>query len=822
MSKIFLKMSLGMVASVGLLLTVSAAAPVGMKSLSGNGSLLVSHLAPLGKPNATNRLHLSIGLPLRNREAITNLLQQINDPSSQNYHHYLTPDQFAAQFSPTEAEYQSVLDFARTNGLKVTHTHGNRMVVGVEGDVAAVERSFHVGLRTYQHPNATRNFYAPDAEPTVAANLPVLSVQGLSDYVQPRPLLNKRPASLKNPAGGSAPGGGYIGYDFRNAYIPGTTLTGAGQIVGLLQFDGYYPSDIATYVSLAGLPSVPLQNVLLDGFNGTPGVNNDEVCLDIETVIAMAPGLSKIVVFEAGPFGNPNDILSSMAASNTIKQFSASWGYGTDGTTRQLYQQLALQGQTFLNASGDGDAWVGAIPYGSCEDANITIVGGTTLQMNGQGVSYQSERAWNWGFVGGYNWNPDGYVGTSGGISTTVAIPSWQQGISMVANHGSTTMRNVPDVALTADNVFVVSSGGSFGNFGGTSCASPLFAGFMALVNQQAAANGKPSVGFLAPQVYALAKTASYTNIFHDTTVGDNTWDQSLTNFFAVAGYDLCTGLGTPNGTIFVNALTASAPTTPPTISAPARPWGTNLSVMNGSNPNGPWFLFVQDDAQFNVGTINNGWFITLTTAYPVGMAADNELTITPVNASNTPSASWPVTLSVTNYGPGTSADVYVTDTLPLPGSGVSLASYSATSGTVVRVGDTLNWTIGNLAISNQASLTLNFYTASNAFGLYTNSATVYSSTSDPNPDENVGVATLFVSGTPPPPPQLASSFIPGTGAFQLTVTSPAGQSAIIQASTNLVTGSWVPVFTNIIPFTYTNFDSTNFHMRFYRTVFGP
>jgi subtilase family serine protease len=116
--------------------------------------------------------------------------------------------------------------------------------------------------------------------------------------------------------------------------------------------------------------------------------------------------------------------------------------------------------------------------------------------MNGQGVSYQSERAWNWGFVGSYGWNPDGYVGTSGGISTTVNIPSWQKGISMVANHGSTTMRNVPDVALTADNVFVVSSGGSFGNFGGTSCASPLFAGFMALVNQQAAANSKPSIGF--------------------------------------------------------------------------------------------------------------------------------------------------------------------------------------------------------------------------------------------------------------------------------------------------------------------------------------
>jgi hypothetical protein len=147
------------------------------------------------------------------------------------------------------------------------------------------------------------------------------------------------------------------------------------------------------------------------------------------------------------------------------------------------------------------------------------------------------------------------------------------------------------------------------------------------------------------------------------------------------------------------------------------------------------------------------------------------------------------------------------------------LASYSATSGTVVRVGDTLNWTIGNLAISNRASLTLNFHTALNAAGLYTNSATVYSSTSDPNPDENVAAATLFVSGTAPPPPQLSSSYNSAAGIFQLTVSGSNGQSVILQTSTNLF--NWVPISTNLVPFT-NFFTVTNYPAQFYRAVVGP
>ena len=129
----------------------------------------------------------------------------------------------------------------------------------------------------------------------------MLSISGLSNYAVPRPMIRPRPATLAQgvPAYGSGPGGSYMGYDFRRAYIPATTLDGSGQTVGLLEFDsGYYQSDINAYETQAGLPAVPVSPVLLDGYGGGPGIANDEVSLDIEMAIAMGPGLNQILVYE--------------------------------------------------------------------------------------------------------------------------------------------------------------------------------------------------------------------------------------------------------------------------------------------------------------------------------------------------------------------------------------------------------------------------------------------------------------------------------------------------------------------------------------------
>jgi hypothetical protein len=166
-------------------------------------------------------------------------------------------------------------------------------------------------------------------------------------------------------------------------------------------------------------------------------------------------------------------------------------------------------------------------------------VGGTVLSTATNG-SWQSETAWGQG---------------SGGISATYSIPYWQQNVSMTNNMGSTTMRNIPDVAMTAANILVIHDQGVTNVYNGTSFAAPLWAGFMALVNQRAAANGKPPAGFINPAIYALGTRSNYTACFHDITTGNNINSGSPAAYFAVPGYDLCTGWGTPNGSNLISFL---------------------------------------------------------------------------------------------------------------------------------------------------------------------------------------------------------------------------------------------------------------------------
>jgi uncharacterized repeat protein (TIGR01451 family) len=513
-------------------------------------------LQPTGSLADTNRLHLSIGLPLRHKAELDTFLQQLYDPASPSYHHYLSVEQFTERFGPSLADYEAVRDFAKANGLVEVRIHPNRMLIEVDASVADINKAFHVNIRTYHHPSENRQFYAPDKEPTLDLAVPVLHISGLDNYVLPHP------AGLK-PAGGApqgasmngtGPQGNYQGYDFRHAYAPGVTLTGTGQKVALFEYDGYYANDIVTYENEAGLPNVPLVNVPIDGGVSIPGGGAGEVSLDIEMVISMAPGISTLYVYES-PGGSADDILSRIASDDFANQISASWVYGIDATTTQLFQELAAQGQSFFNASGDGDAYVGPI-LTPCDNPYITVVGGTTLSMNGFGVSYASEMVWNWGYdPPGWPATDNGYWGSSGGISTTYSIPSWQQGINMEANHGSTAFRNLPDVAMTADQIWVIYGNGQEGSFGGTSCAAPLWAGFTALVNQQASVYRLHPAGFINPAVYAIGKGPNYTLCFHDVVLGSNTWSGSPTNFFAVPGYDLCTGWGSPAGSNLINTL---------------------------------------------------------------------------------------------------------------------------------------------------------------------------------------------------------------------------------------------------------------------------
>ncbi len=542
----------------------SAERAVEQKTLSGHVLPQIKAIRAIGDLPATNEMRLALGVPLRDAAGLEVFLQSVSDPQSPNYRHYLTPEEFTARFGPTEKDYAAVKQFAFAQGLTVVGEHANRQVLDVRGSVANVQRAFQVKLKKYSHPTEAREFFAPENEPIISANLPVADVTGLNNFKTPHPKSVRQKSDFMPavPHGGSGPGGAYFGGDFRNAYAPDTALTGAGQTVGLLQFDGFYASDIAAFQAAANLPNIPVQTVLLDGYDGTPGAANDEVALDIEMAMSMAPGLTRVIVFSGGPNGYENDILSSMAASNTVKQFSCSWGWsgGPRTTTENLFKQMISQGQSFFNASGDSDAFT--LPVNSTNAVDnpfnqnapssspyITQVGGTYLSMSGG--SWTTETVWNAG----------GGVGSSGGISTYYSIPSWQAGTSMANNQGSTSRRNIPDVAMVASHIYVYSSNGQTGSWGGTSLSAPLWAGFAALINQQAAALGKPPIGFVNPAIYNLGNSANYANAFHDVTSGNNTSPDSLANFYAAPGYDLCTGWGSPTGQRFIDALLGSANT---------------------------------------------------------------------------------------------------------------------------------------------------------------------------------------------------------------------------------------------------------------------
>ena len=562
------RVQIGLVLAIVVALFASPARAAERQGIHYDTPAAATNSEPLHQMSKWKRINLSIGLPLRDREGLTNLLAQIYDKSSPNFRHYLTPEQFTERFGPTTEDYEAVAKFARTHGLKVTARHSNRMLLSVNGTVADVERAFHVGMNEFQHPTEDRTFFAPSGAPAIDLDTPVLTVAGLDNFVTPRKCLHSIPAAQAKPnLTGSGPAGAYLGYDFRAAYVPGVPLLGTGQTVGLLEFDsGFFQSDITTYETLAGLPTnVPVTPVLLDGYDGGPGIGNDEVSLDIEMAISMAPGLSGVLVYEGS---STDDILNRMATDNTAKQIGASWTYGIDATSEQIFLQFAAQGQSFFNASGDSDAYTGVVPTPS-DDPNVICVGGTTLTTTGPGGSWVSETVWNWG----------GGTGSSGGVSTVYPIPAWQQGISMTANGGSTTMRNLPDVAMTADNVYVAYNHGQAGAFGGTSCATPLWAAFTALMNQVALTNKEPLVGFLNPAVYAIGKGSNalpYTTLFHDTTTGNNESPTSPTKFVAVAYYDLCTGWGTPTGSNLISGHRVSGAVANHTGGRPAfqRPGG--------------------------------------------------------------------------------------------------------------------------------------------------------------------------------------------------------------------------------------------------------
>ncbi len=493
----------------------------------------------VGAPAATRTLELSISLPPRDEPGLRALIRDLYDPASPSFRHYLSVAEFTARFGPTAADYKALLAFAAAHNLHARQYAANRRLLDVQASVGDVERAFHIRLGLYRVRGDTRTFFAPDREPSAELSVPILHISGLDDEITPRPHLvrGQRGRAPRATGTGSGPDGDFIGSDIRAAYYGGASLTGAGQSVGLLEYKGYEIADVQNYFTQVNQAlDVPIVGVSLNGANlRCRGKCDDaEQALDIEEAISMAPGLAQLVVYVGR---DDVSILNQMAVDDTSKQLSSSWGWTADAATLDpIFEEFAAQGQTFVDATGDDGYHLLRDAVWPGDDQYVTGVGGTDLTTTGPGGAWSREVGWR--FSGGGP-SPDG-----------IAIPSYQAPFITHKNNGSRKLRNVPDIAGDADtDNYSCYDGGCFTGNGGTSYAAPLWAGFIALVNQQAAALGKRPVGFLNPTVYAIGDKWAYDRVFHDEKDGDNG------RYVAIRGFDLVTGFGSPAGQPLIDAL---------------------------------------------------------------------------------------------------------------------------------------------------------------------------------------------------------------------------------------------------------------------------
>lgn len=497
--------------------------------------LVAAHLAPrIGDVPGDTPMHLAISLPLRDEAGLNAFLADIYNPASPNFRHYLSVADFTRRFGPAQADYDRAAQFFRSAGLRVTASAPNHMLIDVDGRAGDISRVFHVNIGLYRDTVWRRTFMAPDREPSLDLDIAMLHVTGLDNSEPPRTRLQRQ--AISRAGTGSGPGGAFIGGDARAAYYGGS-LTGAGQSVGLMELAGYDITDVNAYFNRFGPPlTTSVVGISTDGasLSCTGSCDDSEQVLDIEYAIAMAPGLRQVQVYVGR---NAEDVLSRMASDNTSLQLSTSWGWGVKefATDDPLFKEMAAQGQSFLTASGDYSSLKASGPWPE-EDVNLTAVGGTNLVTSSAGGAWKSETGWS---------------GSAGGpsLDQAIKIASYQLPFINGLNKGSTSLRNVPDIAAIANNFYICANGKCDGGWAGTSFASPIWTGFVALANQQAAAAGKPPVGFLNPTLYGLAAGSGYASDLHDIVKGTSG------KYSAVAGYDLVTGLGSPTGAALINVL---------------------------------------------------------------------------------------------------------------------------------------------------------------------------------------------------------------------------------------------------------------------------
>lgn len=539
----------------------------------------------------------SLSLVLRPSAAqqsdLDRLLAAQQDPKSPDYHHWLTPEEFADRFGVSTDDLARITAWLESRNLTVTGVARARNAVTFSGAARQVEEAFHTEIHQYEVDGEIHFSNATDPSLPEALTAVVGSIQGLNDFrMQPKRAV-RRPVAHYNSSSGRhylAPDDIAAIYNVQPLYNAG--FTGAGQkiaVVGQTQID---VSDIQLFRSSFGLPASDPQLVLVPNLRD-PGVSKDDVPeadLDIQWSGAVAREATIVYVYSY----NVMDAVFYAIDQNLAPVLSMSYGLcevqssrSTALTLRSWAQQATAQGMTWLTASGDsggadcatsnssGGALSVDLPAAVPE---ITAVGGTTFNegtgtywntsnssTKASAITYIPEKAWNDSETAG---EPSS---TGGGASTVFAKPTWQTGPG-VPSDGA---RDVPDISMAASashDGYLTYSGGTLSAVGGTSVSAPVVAGIAALLNQRLVATGaqsKAGLGNINPTLYSMAQSSP--GAFHDVVNGDNKVTiacgvrarnciSGTYGYDAGPGYDQATGLGTLDAYQFVMGWNGAAP----------------------------------------------------------------------------------------------------------------------------------------------------------------------------------------------------------------------------------------------------------------------
>lgn len=559
--------------------------------LSGNVHRALRDLMPESRCDAATPMeHMILAFRMRPeaKARLEHLLAEQHNPYSPRWHQWLSPEQFATAFGPSQEEIAKTTGWLRSQGFRIDEVARGGMSITFSGDVGAVEQAFRTPIMRYQVEG--RACQANATDPSIPSELGDFVEGVVSLHNLPRRSKNtglrKLPLSeawglrgvdpmattSSNTTHYMAPGDFATIYNVNPLYQDGTN--GAGVTIAVVGRTN--PPDATTkwayFRNLMGL-STNTPTIVLNGADpGDQGIDEDvEADLDAEWAGAVAPGATiKFVCSASTATSDGADLSAKYIVDNALAPIlttsfglcESDLGSTENGWLNNLWLQAVGEGITVFVASGDSGA-------SACSPATATsgisravdgvastpydVAVGGTMFNEGSGDYWLSYASMSSTYVSALRYIPEvawnenssrGLAATGGGASTLYAKPSWQVAVGAAAGG----YRQVPDVSLSAgghDGYLVISEGdiasGTFSVLGGTSCGAPSFAGLMALVEQR---NGQFQ-GNANTTFYPLAN-AQYlggVTVFHDITAGNNNVP-GVTGYSAGTGYDMCTGLG--------------------------------------------------------------------------------------------------------------------------------------------------------------------------------------------------------------------------------------------------------------------------------------